>query len=168
MCAMTAPEVFDQDPDDGLVLLLHAEPPATHRPAARMAVGLCPSAALAVHEPEPDGSKPPGRPQPAPEPPAARRAPRVSEGPRPPSGNQAGSEARRHDAGKARETYRDPRGGAEFTPSSGKSPRYLLPGSAMGPPVLVGHGWCHRVRRHRRPADEGLEHRLHPSRKSSP
>jgi putative NADPH-quinone reductase len=27
---------------------------------------------------------------------------------------------------------------------------------------------CHRVRRHRRTADEGLEHRLHPSRKSSP
>ncbi|MFB6806940.1 ferredoxin [Streptomyces sp. NPDC056387] len=39
MCAMTAPEVFDQDPGDGLVLLLDAEPPAAHRTAARMAAG---------------------------------------------------------------------------------------------------------------------------------
>lgn len=53
MCAMTAPEVFDQDPDDGLVLLLHPEPAVTHRAAARMAVGLCPSGAITLHEPEP-------------------------------------------------------------------------------------------------------------------
>ncbi|MFE2146912.1 ferredoxin [Streptomyces sp. NPDC059456] len=52
MCAMTAPEVFDQDPDDGLVLLLHAEPPAAHRTAARMAAGLCPSGAIAFGAPE--------------------------------------------------------------------------------------------------------------------
>ncbi|MEU3399894.1 ferredoxin [Streptomyces filamentosus] len=50
MCAMTAPEVFDQD-DDGLVLLLHPDPPADHRTAARLAVGLCPSAALTLHDP---------------------------------------------------------------------------------------------------------------------
>ncbi|MFF7441474.1 4Fe-4S domain-containing protein [Streptomyces sp. NPDC008122] len=56
MCAMTAPDVFDQDPDDGLVLLLHAEPPAAHRAAARMAVGVCPSGAIAFHEPDPGGS----------------------------------------------------------------------------------------------------------------
>ncbi|WP_017241940.1 ferredoxin [Streptomyces sp. SS] len=56
MCAMTAPDVFDQDPDDGLVLLLHAEPPAAHRAAVRMAVGVCPSGAIALHEPETDGS----------------------------------------------------------------------------------------------------------------
>ncbi|MFF0430168.1 ferredoxin [Streptomyces sp. NPDC021012] len=54
MCAMTAPDVFDQDPDDGLVLLLHAEPPAAHRAATRMAVGVCPSGAITLHEPEPD------------------------------------------------------------------------------------------------------------------
>ncbi|MGW6555166.1 ferredoxin, partial [Streptomyces sp. NPDC055051] len=35
MCAMTAPDVFDQDPDDGLVLLLEAEPAAGDRAAAR-------------------------------------------------------------------------------------------------------------------------------------
>ncbi|WP_306187935.1 ferredoxin [Streptomyces sp. MK5] len=56
MCALTAPEVFDQDPDDGLVLLLHAEPPTTRRTAARMAAGVCPSGAITLHEPEPGGS----------------------------------------------------------------------------------------------------------------
>ncbi|MEW1904610.1 MULTISPECIES: ferredoxin [unclassified Streptomyces] len=55
MCAMTAPDVFDQDPDDGLVLLLHAEPPAAHRAAVRMAVGVCPSGAIRLHEAAPDG-----------------------------------------------------------------------------------------------------------------
>ena len=52
MCAMTAPEVFDQDPDDGLVLLLAPEPPAAHRAAARMAAGLCPAGAITVHRPD--------------------------------------------------------------------------------------------------------------------
>ncbi|MFI9291586.1 ferredoxin [Streptomyces gardneri] len=56
MCAMTAPDVFDQDPDEGLVLLLDTEPPAAHRPAARMAAGVCPSGAITLHEPEPGGA----------------------------------------------------------------------------------------------------------------
>ncbi|GGX32012.1 ferredoxin [Streptomyces lomondensis] len=56
MCALTAPEVFDQDPDDGRVLLLHTEPPATHRTAARMAAGVCPSRAISLQEPETSGS----------------------------------------------------------------------------------------------------------------
>ncbi|WP_316743979.1 ferredoxin [Streptomyces sp. MK7] len=56
MCALTAPEVFDQDPDDGLVILLHAEPPTAHRTAARMAASVCPSGAITLHEPEPGGS----------------------------------------------------------------------------------------------------------------
>lgn len=34
--------------------------------------------------------------------------------------------------------------------------------------LMIRGGWCHRARRRRRTADEGLEHRLHPSRKSSP
>lgn len=55
MCALTAPEVFDQDPDDGRVLLLHAEPPAAHRTAAQMAVGVCPSGAITLHEAESGG-----------------------------------------------------------------------------------------------------------------
>ncbi|KMS71538.1 ferredoxin [Streptomyces viridochromogenes] len=48
MCALTAPEVFDQDPEDGLVLLLHTEPPTAHRAAARMAAGVCPSGAITL------------------------------------------------------------------------------------------------------------------------
>ncbi|MGW3118236.1 ferredoxin [Streptomyces sp. NPDC001107] len=56
MCALTAPEVFDQDPDDGRVLLLHTEPTTAHRAAARMAAGVCPSGAITLHEPEPGGS----------------------------------------------------------------------------------------------------------------
>lgn len=56
MCALTAPDVFDQDPEDGRVLLLHPDPPAAHRTAARMATGVCPSGAITLDEPEPDGS----------------------------------------------------------------------------------------------------------------
>ncbi|TQE37065.1 ferredoxin [Streptomyces ipomoeae] len=52
MCALTAPEVFDQDPDDGRVLLLHAEPPTAHRAAAQMAAGVCPSRAITLQEPK--------------------------------------------------------------------------------------------------------------------
>ncbi len=46
MCVVTAPDVFDQD-DDGLVVLLTEE---TDDPAAREAVGLCPSGALRLIE----------------------------------------------------------------------------------------------------------------------
>ncbi|MER5208961.1 ferredoxin [Streptomyces sp. NPDC002825] len=56
MCAMTAPDVFDQDPDDGLVLLLQSEPPAALGAAARMAAGVCPSGAITLLEPEPADS----------------------------------------------------------------------------------------------------------------
>ncbi|MCF1593099.1 ferredoxin [Streptomyces muensis] len=56
MCALTAPEVFDQDPEDGRVLLLHAEPPTARRTAARMAAGACPSGAITLHETESDSS----------------------------------------------------------------------------------------------------------------
>lgn len=52
MCAMTAPDVFDQDPDDGLVILLRPESAAAHGAAAQMAVGLCPAGAITLHEPE--------------------------------------------------------------------------------------------------------------------
>jgi ferredoxin len=62
MCALTAPEVFDQDPDDGRVILLHAEPPSTahhataHHAAARMAAGVCPSGAITRRGAESGGS----------------------------------------------------------------------------------------------------------------
>lgn len=56
MCALTAPAVFDQDADDGRVLLLDAEPPTAHRAAAQRAAGVCPSGAITLHEPEASGS----------------------------------------------------------------------------------------------------------------
>ncbi|GAA2033668.1 hypothetical protein GCM10009839_37620 [Catenulispora yoronensis] len=50
MCTLNAPEVFDQDPDEGLVVLLDPDPlPEQHR-AVRDAVRLCPSGALSVEQ----------------------------------------------------------------------------------------------------------------------
>ncbi|PXX71292.1 ferredoxin [Nocardia tenerifensis] len=45
LCALTAPEVFDQSDEDGLVHLL--DPTAT-TPAAREAIQICPSGALTL------------------------------------------------------------------------------------------------------------------------
>ncbi|MEU2788890.1 ferredoxin [Streptomyces sp. NPDC007100] len=53
MCALTAPGVFDQDDDEGLVVLLAPAPAPGHRAAARMAAGLCPAGAIALRSPEP-------------------------------------------------------------------------------------------------------------------
>ncbi|GGW70293.1 ferredoxin [Streptomyces caelestis] len=52
MCALTAPEVFDQDDEEGLVVLVRPAPAPEHRAVARMAVGLCPAGAIAVHSPD--------------------------------------------------------------------------------------------------------------------
>ena len=46
MCALTAPEVFDQSEDDGTVVVLDPEPPPEQEAAVRRAVQLCPSGAL--------------------------------------------------------------------------------------------------------------------------
>ncbi|AEW99134.1 ferredoxin [Streptantibioticus cattleyicolor] len=51
MCALTAPEIFDQDPEDGLVVLVTPRPPARLRGAAREAAALCPAGAVTVREP---------------------------------------------------------------------------------------------------------------------
>ncbi|MFE2554993.1 ferredoxin [Streptomyces sp. NPDC059352] len=50
MCALTAPLVFDQDEDEGLVLLLDARPPQEQRAAVRVAAGVCPASAVTVTE----------------------------------------------------------------------------------------------------------------------
>ncbi|MFF9909959.1 ferredoxin [Streptomyces sp. NPDC013457] len=55
MCALTAPEVFDQDEDEGLVTLLDARPPREHHAAVRVAAGVCPASAVTATEP---GSSP--------------------------------------------------------------------------------------------------------------
>ena len=56
MCALTAPEVFDQDDEEGLVVLLHPAPAPEHRTAARMAADLCPARAIALNSPDPTSS----------------------------------------------------------------------------------------------------------------
>ncbi len=49
-CVATAPEVFDQSEDDGVVLLIQPEPPAELRAAVRTAAGICPGRAISVQE----------------------------------------------------------------------------------------------------------------------
>lgn len=53
LCALTAPEVFDQDEDDGLVRLLAPEPPPEAAERAGEAVRLCPSRAIRAVRTEP-------------------------------------------------------------------------------------------------------------------
>lgn len=51
-CVLLAPEVFDQREEDGIVVLLDAEPPAELRPAVREAASMCPAAAIQFSEAE--------------------------------------------------------------------------------------------------------------------
>jgi ferredoxin len=48
VCVLTAPEVFDQGAEDGLVRVLVDEVPAEEARLVREAVDLCPSAALSI------------------------------------------------------------------------------------------------------------------------
>ncbi|PZG23516.1 ferredoxin [Nonomuraea aridisoli] len=48
MCALTAPGVFDQGDNDGLVAVVLPDPPEELRKAAAEAVRLCPSGALGI------------------------------------------------------------------------------------------------------------------------
>jgi ferredoxin len=48
MCLMTAPDVFDQSDDDGLVILLDEHPEDT--PSVREAIANCPSGAISIVE----------------------------------------------------------------------------------------------------------------------
>lgn len=45
-CALVASAVFDQRDEDGVVVLLHSEPPAGEHDSVREAAGLCPSGAI--------------------------------------------------------------------------------------------------------------------------
>jgi ferredoxin len=47
-CALTAPAVFDQEPEEALVVLLDEAPPEGEREAVELAVRHCPSAAIRV------------------------------------------------------------------------------------------------------------------------
>ncbi|HEX4812759.1 MAG TPA: ferredoxin [Nonomuraea sp.] len=49
MCALTVPQVFDQDEDEGTVVLLQSgEVPADLEEGVRRAVTLCPSGAIST------------------------------------------------------------------------------------------------------------------------
>ena len=50
MCVLAAPEVFDQDEEDGRVVLLEPEPATERHDAVRQAERLCPSGAISVRE----------------------------------------------------------------------------------------------------------------------
>jgi len=47
-CVLVAPEVFDQNDDDGTVLLLAAEPSPAQHAAVREAAEMCPAGAISV------------------------------------------------------------------------------------------------------------------------
>lgn len=48
-CALVAGDVFDQD-DDGIVVVLDANPPERLHLASRRAASLCPARAITVHD----------------------------------------------------------------------------------------------------------------------
>ncbi len=47
-CVLTAPEVFDQRDEDGIVVLLQAEPPTELHDQVRRAAAFCPASAIEV------------------------------------------------------------------------------------------------------------------------
>jgi ferredoxin len=47
-CVLTAPDVFDQSDDDGLVVLRRSDPPPGRDDAVRRAADLCPARAIEV------------------------------------------------------------------------------------------------------------------------
>jgi NADPH-dependent 2,4-dienoyl-CoA reductase/sulfur reductase-like enzyme len=49
-CVVVAPEVFDQRDEDGIVLLLDANPPAEQADTVREAASVCPALVITVHE----------------------------------------------------------------------------------------------------------------------
>jgi len=48
-CVVNAPDLFDQK-DNGIVILLNAEPSADQFESARLAAGICPALAIEIHE----------------------------------------------------------------------------------------------------------------------
>jgi len=49
-CVLNAPDIFDQREDDGIVVLLVAEPRPDRQDDARRAARLCPADAITIHE----------------------------------------------------------------------------------------------------------------------
>ena len=49
-CVMNAPELFDQRDEDGVVVLLNANPPAEQAEGAHRAAAACPALAIHIEE----------------------------------------------------------------------------------------------------------------------
>jgi ferredoxin len=49
-CVLNAPELFDQREDDGIVVLLDANPAEAEQPAARLAAQLCPAQVITLDD----------------------------------------------------------------------------------------------------------------------
>ncbi|WP_336208073.1 ferredoxin [Nonomuraea sp. LPB2021202275-12-8] len=49
-CVLIAPEVFDQNEDDGIVILLEPEPGEDQHAAVRESAAVCPAAAIVLSE----------------------------------------------------------------------------------------------------------------------
>ena len=49
-CVLTAPDVFDQRDEDGIVVLLTDDPPADRADDVRQAAAVCPALAILVHD----------------------------------------------------------------------------------------------------------------------
>ena len=49
-CVLKAPHVFDQDEQDGIVVLLTENPSAEFRESAKLAARVCPSEAITIHD----------------------------------------------------------------------------------------------------------------------
>ncbi|MEU0569199.1 ferredoxin [Nonomuraea sp. NPDC005983] len=49
-CVLLAPEVFDQRDEDGIVVLLDAEPPEPLHATVREAASVCPASAIELSE----------------------------------------------------------------------------------------------------------------------
>ncbi|WP_433061447.1 ferredoxin [Dactylosporangium sp. CS-033363] len=49
VCALVAPDVFDQRDDDGVVILLEEHPPPAHQESAYEAATRCPASVIEIH-----------------------------------------------------------------------------------------------------------------------
>jgi ferredoxin len=49
-CVLAAPDLFDQREDDGIVILLNADPHPDQYDGARQAAAVCPAVAIEVQE----------------------------------------------------------------------------------------------------------------------
>ena len=49
-CVLKSPKVFDQNEDDGLVIVLQESPPAELQESVRLAARVCPASVITIHE----------------------------------------------------------------------------------------------------------------------